>query len=450
MKYLTSIMIFTVLLVSQSSLRAQEIWSLQQCIDYAFENNIQVKQQEVAVKYQENYYQQAKNNRLPGLNGQLANNYSFGRSLTYQNTYENTNSIGVSGGLSADVTLWNGFVLQNSVKQRELDMQASVQDLQKAKDDLALSITALYLEILFAEELLTIDENQIEVTLQQIARTREMIDAGSLPRGDIYEIEAQLAREELQVTNRQNSVQLAYLNLFQLLELSMDESFKVQHPETSQFMIAAVSQSPANIFETALKIRPEIQASQLRIESAHRQLDQAKGSRYPSIGLNGSYYNNYNDNYTQLAESSGKYETIPLGDQLRNNQRYGFGLNVNIPIFNKFQVRSSIQNAELQIQDYEYRLMSARKTLQKEVEQAYVNAIAALKRYMSSEKAVRASEEAFRYAEEKFGVGVITTVEFNQVKNNLVTAQSQWAQAKYEYIFRTKIIDFYNGVPIKL
>ncbi|MCL1821348.1 MAG: TolC family protein [Prolixibacteraceae bacterium] len=446
----TLTLVFAFLCVSAFTAQTQETWSLQQCVDYALENNIQVKQQEVAVQYQESLHQQAKHNRLPNLNGQLGNNYSFGRSLSYQNTYENTNSIGVSGGLSADVTLWNGLVLQNTIKQREFDLQASTLDLQKAKDELVLSITALYLEILFAEELLAIDENQTEITKQQIARTRKMIDAGKLPRGDIYEPEAQLAREELAVTNRENNVQLVYLNLYQLLELPLGLSFKVLRPEISQLKAGAIQNDAGHIFANALQTRPEIQASQLRIESAQSQLEQAKGSRLPSISLGGSYYNNYNDNYTQLVESSGSYRTIPLGSQLRNNQRYGFGLNVNIPIFNKFQVRTSIQNAELQIQDYEYRLASARNTLQKDVEQAYSNAIAALKRYISSEKAVLASEEAFRYAEEKFNVGTITSVEYNQIKNNLVTTQSQWVQAKYNYIFCTKIIDFYNGVPITL
>jgi outer membrane protein len=211
-------------------LMAQETWSLQQCIDYALENNIQVKQQQLNVNYQENLLNQSKFDRLPNFNGQIGNNYNFGRSLTYQNTYENTNSISVSGGLSTDVTLWNGFTLQNAIRQRELDLKATIQDLQKGKDDLMLTIAALYLEILFAEELSMIDENQMEVTQQQISRTSKLVDAGSLARGALLEIEAQLAREELQLVNSQNRTQLAYLNLYQLLELPMAKSFRIEKP----------------------------------------------------------------------------------------------------------------------------------------------------------------------------------------------------------------------------
>jgi outer membrane protein len=432
-------------------LMAQETWSLQQCIDYALENNIQVKQQQLNVNYQENLLNQSKFDRLPNFNGQIGNNYNFGRSLTYQNTYENTNSISVSGGLSTDVTLWNGFTLQNAIRQRELDLKATIQDLQKGKDDLMLTIAALYLEILFAEELSMIDENQMEVTQQQISRTSKLVDAGSLARGALLEIEAQLAREELQLVNSQNRTQLAYLNLYQLLELPMAKSFRIEKPVLPDLHTSTTNFNSLEIFKNAVQTRPEILASQLRVESAHRLLDQAKGARFPRLSAGANYYNNYNDNYTEAIDNNPlDRRIIPVSKQLTNNQRYGFGVTLNIPIFNRFQVQTNISNAQIQIMDYEYRLQNTRNALQKDIEQAYTNALAALKRYVSSEKAVSANEEAFRYAEEKYNVGMVTTVEYNQMKNNLTAAQSQMLQAQYEYIFRTKILDFYNGVPIRL
>ena len=429
---------------------AQETWSLQQCIDYALENNIQIKQQKIAVEYQENQVDQSKFDRLPGFNGQLGNNYNYGRSLTYQNTYENTNSVSASGGLGSDITLWNGFTLQNAIRQRELDLKASLQDMQKAKDDLVLTIAALYLEILFAEELALLDQNQMEVTRQQLNRTRQLVEAGSLARGAMLEIEAQLANEELQLVNGQNRTQLSYLNLYQLLELPMSKSFRIQKPDLPDLGTGSINYNSLEIFRNAVQTRPEIAAAQLRVESARKQLAQAEGARYPRLTMGANYYNNYNDNYLELIPNSTERRIIPLSKQLRNNQRYGFGFTMAIPIFNKFQVRTGISNAQLQIQDYEYRLQNARNTLQKDIEQAYTNALAALKRYISSEKAVTASEEAFRYAEEKYKVGMVTTVEYNQIKNNLTAAQSQLLQSKYEYIFRTKILDFYNGLPISL
>jgi outer membrane protein len=450
MKNLTAILILTFLLPGMA-LKAQETWSLQRCIDYAIENNIQIKQQQLSVNYQENQMNQSRFDRLPSFNGQIGNNYNFGRSLTYQNTYENTNSVSVSGGLGADLTLWNGSTLKNAIRQRELDLKASIQDMQKAKDDLMLTIAALYLEILFAEELSLIDENQMEVTRQQISRTRQLVEAGSVARGALLEIEAQLAREELQFVNSQNRTQLSYLNLYQLLELPMSKSFRIEKPLLPDLHTGSVNYNSLEIFRNAVQTRPEILASQLRVESARSQLDQAKGARLPRLSFGANYYNNYNDNYTEAIDNNPlNRRVIPVGSQLKNNQRYGFGFTLNVPIFNKFQVQTGISNAELQIMDYEYRLQNNRNVLQKDIEQAYTNALAALKRFISSEKAVDASEEAFRYAEEKYNVGMVTTVEYNQMKNNLTAAQSQLLQSKYEYIFRSKILDFYNGIPIKL
>ena len=215
----TLIFLMFIMVSPGMELFSQETWSLQKCVDYAMENNIQIRQQQLAVRYQENQTAQARYDRLPNFNGQMGNNYNYGRSLTYQNTYENTNSVSISGGLGSELTLWNGFTLTNAIRQKELDLQAGLQDLQKAKDDIVLTIAALYLEILFAEELSAIDESQMEITRQQINRTRQLVEAGRLARGALLEIEAQLAAEELQLVNGQNRTQLAYLNLFQLLEL---------------------------------------------------------------------------------------------------------------------------------------------------------------------------------------------------------------------------------------
>jgi outer membrane protein len=421
------------------------VWSLQQCVDYALENNIQIKQQVLGTDYQQNQVNQAKSDRLPNLNAQLGNNYSFGRSLTYENTYENVNSTSVSGFLGTNVTLFNGFILKNTIEQRELDLQATIQDLQKAKDDIILAIAASYLEILFAEELELVTEANIEVTQQQIDRTRQLVDAGSVARGALLEIEAQLAREELQLVNDQNRVQLAYLTLYQLLELPIAESFTIEKPALPEIKANVTMANSFDVYKNALNVRPEIRAAQLRVKSMQKQLDIAKGAQYPDLSLGANYYNNYNDNYKGFDG-----EVISFSDQLKNNERMGFGFTLNIPVFNRNMIKNNISNAKLQVIDYEYRLQSSANVLRKDIEQAYTNALAALNRFISSEKAVRSMEEAFRYTEEKFNVGMVNTVEYNQSKNNLTAAQSDLLQSKYEYIFRTKILDFYNGVPIEL
>jgi outer membrane protein len=445
MKHFLILLFATVFIGTGSKIVAQNTWSLQQCIDYAIENNIQIKQQALNAQYGQNQVRQAKSNRLPNLNASIGNNYSFGRSLTYNNTYENTNSTSLNGSLSTNVTLFNGGVLNNTIKQRELDLQATLFDLQKAKDDIMLAIAAGYLEILFAEELEAVSQAQIEVTAQQIERTQQLVDAGSLAKGSLLEIEAQAAREKLQLVNDQNRIQLAYLTLYQLLELPMAESFKIEKPTFPELKANISLSNSIDVFNSAINVRPEIKAAQLRVESAMKQLEIAKGNRYPSLNLGANYYNLYNNKYRDL-----KGENISFGNQLKNNRRSGVGLTLNIPIFNRNQVNLGIANAALQISDYKFRLQNARNLLRKDIEQAYANALTSFNRFVSTKQAVESMEEAFRYTEEKYNVGMVNSVDYNISKNQLTAAKSNLLQAKYEYIFRTKILDFYNGISINL
>ncbi len=444
MKNIISLIAAIVFILSGLGTTAQENWSLQKCIDYALENNIVIKQQQLNTAYNQNLVSQAKSDMLPNLNAGASNNYSFGRSLNNDNVYENVNSTQLNGYVSSNLTLFNGLILQNTVRQSKLDLQAAIYDMQETKDDIVLNIAASYLEILFAEELAQIAEAQIEVTKQQIERTRKLVDAGSLARGALLEIEAQLAREELQLVTDQNRIQLAYLNLYQLLELPIEKSFKIEEPKLPEIKAHVTMSNSFDVFKNAMNTRPEIMAAQLRVESAKSQLAIAKGYGYPTLSLGGSY----NNNYFNILNS--EFNQLSFREQVKSNGRYGFGVSLNIPIFNRFQVKYAVSNAKLQIQDYEYRLQTASNILRKDIEQAYTNALAALNKYISSEKAVESMEEAFRYTEEKFNVGMINTVEYNQSKNYLTIARSELLQARYEYIFRAKILDFYNGTPIDL
>ncbi|HAH24323.1 MAG TPA: hypothetical protein DCL77_11315, partial [Prolixibacteraceae bacterium] len=230
MKQLVSLIAAALMLVIFTSAQGQETWSLQKCIDYAIQNNIQIKQQVLNTEYYNNQHQQAKYNRLPNLNAGLQNNMNYGRNPGANNTYEDVSSNATSGNLTTNITLWNGFVLTNSIKMADMDLRASLEDMKKAKDDIMLNIAAAYLEILFAQELVTVSEEVLKVTQLQIDRTGKLVEAGSLAKGSLLEIEAQFAREELDVVNAQNRVQLAYLSLYQFLELPSTESFKIEKP----------------------------------------------------------------------------------------------------------------------------------------------------------------------------------------------------------------------------
>lgn len=450
MKHLFQLAAF-LMLTFAGTLQAQQTWDLQKCINYALENNIQIQQQTINTDYYGNELQQAKNNRLPSLSGGLSNSFNFGRSLQYDNTYADYNSNQTSGNLSANMTLWNGFILQNSINKADLDLKAALADLQKAKDDIMLYIAAAYLEILFTQELVQVAEDQMAVTKMQIDRTGKLVDAGSLAKGSLLEIEAQLASEELNLVNQENALQLAYLNLYQLLELPATEQFKITEPILPVVKANGTLLNSMDIFRTAVGFRPEVKSAEYRLGSYKEQVAIAKGSLYPSLTIGADYYNTYNNKYFYSpTEENPNPGVISFGDQLKNNDRYGVGVNLSIPIFRKGQVRTQVKNAELQVLNQELELQSTKNVLRKDIEQAYTNAVAALKKYIASNKAVESMQEAFRYTEEKFNVGMVNTVEYNQSKNNLARAKSELAQAKYDYIFRTKILDFYNGETIEL
>jgi len=444
MKRITRLIALVILLAAFTSAQSQVTWNLQKCIDYAIQNNIQLKQQTLSSEYYNNQLGQAKYNRLPNLNAGFQNQMSYGRSLGPDNTYIDLNSNSTYGSLSSNVTLWSGFTLKNAIKVADMDLQASLQDMQKAKDDMMLNIAAAYLETLFADELLNVSQDLIKITQLQIDRTGKLVEAGSLAKGSLFEIEAQYAREELNVVNAQNRLQLAYLALYQLLELPSTESFKIEKPVLPEIGANMSLINSMDVFKNAVQLKPAVKSAEFKLESAKNQLLIAKGNKMPSL----SFGANYNNNYNYLMNSS--LANIVFGEQLKSHQRYGFGLSLNIPIFNHYQAQTGVSNAQIQLEVSELTLQNTKNLLRKDIEQAYTNALAAFKRYVANQKAVVSSTEAFRYTEEKFNVGMINSVEYNQSKNNLASAQSDLLQAKYEYIFRTKILDFYNGKTIEL
>jgi len=439
MKRMYSLIAATLMLLLFTGARAQEkTWSLQKCIDYAIENNIQIKQQGLNSDYYNNQLGQAKYNRLPNLNAGLQNNQYFGRSDGGNGLIIDQNSNRSTGSLSTNITVWKGFTLNNAIKVADMDLRASLEDMQKAKDDMMLNIAASYLEILFANELVVVAEDLIKITQLQIDRTGKLVEAGSLAKGSLLEIEAQYAREELDVVNTQNRLQLAYLSLYQLLELPSTESFLIEKPVLPEIGANMSLMNSMDVFRNAVQLRPAVKSAEFKLESARNQLLIAKGNLLPSLSFGG----NYSNFYLNIGNS--------FNDQLKIHGSYGFGLSLNIPIFNHYQVQTQVKNSQIQLENSELQLQSTKNLLRKEIEQAYTNALAAFKRYIANQKTVISSKEAFRYTEEKFNVGMINSVEYNQSKNNLSTAQSNLLQAKYEYIFRTKILDFYNGKSIEL
>ena len=422
--------------------QAQEKWSLQKCIDYALTNNIAIKQYEINSEYQKNELNQAKNNRLPSLNASLSQDMSFGRSQQLDGTYKALNTATTGFRIGTSVVIFNGNTLKNNIENQDIILKKSFEDLQKAKDDVALNIASGYLEILFAKELIKVAEAQVEQTKKQIERTSQLVDAGKVAPGTLLEIQSQLASEELNIVTRQNSLQIALLNLAQLLELESTTKFDIETPDLPELGAQSSIVAASGVYEKAVENRPEIKSASYQLKSAETQLKIAKGALYPSLSASAGFSDGY---YNVLNIDEDKF-----GNQIKNNNSEYIGLSLSIPIFNKFQNKTNISNSNLQIANRRLELESAKKDLRKQIEQAYTNAVASQKRYIANEIAVKSMQESFRYIEEKYNVGKVNSVEYNDSKSKLAIAQSDLIQAKYEFIFRSKILDFYNGVPIQL
>jgi outer membrane protein len=466
-------LLLVMILVLPAGSSAQQPWSLEDCILHALENNIQIKQQSLGVDIARENLSQSRANRFPSLNGSASHNYNFGRTvdpLTNEFATETVRSNNFN--LSSGLTLFSGFQITNIIRQNELELQASRYDVERMQNDIALLVASYYLQILFSKELLAIAENQLEITRQQVDRTSRLVEAGTLARGNLFTIEAMAATEELQVVNAQNNLQLAYLDLVQLLDLESTEDFSIVTPDITISPGEDHLYAPLNIYQTAVQSQPEVLSANIRVESAERGVDIARGARSPSLNLRGSYGSGYS---TAIQEITGIFpgepqeigitesgelvygpsfdiqtDTKPFADQLRDNESRSLGLFLTIPIFNNYQVRSSVNRSRIALENARLSNQLVRDQLFKTIQQAHADAQAALKRYTATEKNVTALEEAFRYTEQRFNVGMVNALEYNDARNRLAAAQSELTQSKYEYVFRLQILEFYMGNPIRL
>jgi len=453
---------------------AQQSWTLENCIQYAMENNIQIKQSVLNTEYNENLLKQSRLGQIPNLSANSNYTLSWGRALD-QTTYEFTENQQIgsySVGVSSSVNLFNGLRVRNTILQNELNLMSSYEDVEKIKNDISLNIAAAYLSILFNKELLAVTESQLEITGQQVDRTKKMVDAGKLARGSFLEIQAQYASEELNVVNAENQLAISLLNLQQILDLPIDSAFGVSIPELADPDSNPLVINATEVYRTAELEMPEIRSAELARESSEKGLKIAEGGRYPSLYLSANYSSGYSDireqvtgvNTTQIpiGETAGGepvlsyptdvpvYGKYPFMEQVRDNRSTGVGLGLSIPIFNGWQVNTSIANSRLALENAELDLQSKKLTLYAIIQQAYADAVAALKKFTATEQALLSMEESFKYTEKKFEVGLVNTVDYNTSKNQLTATQSDLLQAKYDFIFKTKILNFYKGEPITL
>ncbi len=436
------------LLMNPAATEAQEIWSLERCIDYALEHNIMIRQQELSTQVNENTLFQSRANRLPGLNANTQQSFNYGRTLDFRtNIYEDQNTRSFSYNTSTSLTLFNGFQITNTIKQNDLNLMASLAELERLKNDISLNIASAYLQILFNKELLDIAGRQLSITQQQVERTKKLVDAGSLPQGNLLEIQAVEASDNLGVVNAQNRLTLSYLTLTQLLELPQVEDFRIEVPDLDHIPVHAPVYQVEPVYEEALETQPQVRLSEHQLASSETGLDIAKGQRSPRLFLSGSYGSGYQEIVTGPHADR---EQPSFEDQIRNNQRTTFALGISIPIFNSWQVNTAIANARIGVLNAEYNMQRTKNQLYQEIQQAYTDVVASHENYLATEKALVSIEESFRHTQQRFEVGMVTTVEFNQSLNQLTLTRSDLLRAKYEYIFNSNILEFYMGNPISI
>jgi len=435
-----------VLVLGSGAVNAQDttgLWSLDKCINYAYQNNITIKRQLLNTMYKSNTLKQSKFSRMPDLNAQVGYSFNFGYTWIQQeatNVDRNTQSF--SSGIGSNVNLFKGMTVNNTIKRDKFDLLAAVQNSEKIKNDISLQITGFYLQILFDKELLKVAKEQLATTKLQMERIKILVDAGKLAKGKYLELKSQSAKESLNVTIQENNLSVSLLNLAQLLDLKNTSDFDIVTPDIPD-SARELPDPPEAIYSTALDIMPQIKSTEYSLKSSEYSLKMAKGNYYPSLGLNFSLGANAN----WLNDDPNGYNR-PLWDQLQSTRNYYIGASLRIPIFNKLQIRNGVKNAKLGVQDAKYQLEQQKLELRKEIQQAYTDALAAYKKYQSSKEAVASYKETFRYTEEKFNVGVANIVDYNLAKTDYLKAQSNLLQAKYEYIMKMKILDFYKGLPL--
>lgn len=424
--------------LSQSSLAQTKRWSLRECCDYAIEHNISIKQQQNQCRQQEVQLSTARNSRLPDLSASASQNFSFGRGLTAANTYSNTNTSSTSFQLGTSVPLFTGFQIPNQIKMNQLNLEAATADLEKAKNDIRLQVAQAYVQILYDMEIGDVARRQVTIDSMQVVRLQALVDNGKAAEATLSQQKATLANSHLTATQADNNTRLAILTLTQLLELPTPEDFGIVRPDLSTISDGSLTAlSPDAIYAEALGLKPEIAAQQLRLQAYNRNIKIAQAGYYPTLSLSGGLGTNY---YTTSGFTSDSF-----GEQLKNNFSQYIGLSLSIPIFNRFQTRNNVRTARISLENQQLQLDNTKKTLYKEIQQVYYNAVNAQSKEKSSSEALQSSLDAFKLMQAKYENGKATITEFNESKNNYLKSESDLVQARYELLYQQALIEFYRG-----
>lgn len=473
MKYFS----FLLLLFTGPWAWAQSSLTLRECIDFAWQNNIAIKQSENTVDNSSVILNQSKAAMLPTLNGMIGGNGNSGRNVDPFTNGIVTNTIGTNNvGIGLSLPVYQGGRLKTAIERDKLNLQAAQTDVATQKNNIALQVTVAYLNVLSAEDLIQVAKNQLEATNLQLDRTQKLIAAGSLPETNLYDLEGQKANDELSLINAENSRESAFLALKRGMNAPLEMMFNIVKSEVPDPSLLNNNSSVNSIYQTALDFLPEIKSGNIRLKAADRNIAIAKSLGLPTISLSSNWGTAYSSvakraagstTTTQQMQVSAEFqgqtipfivnmpstsytmENIPYFSQLSNNQNYSLGLSLNVPIFNRFNVKYQTQSAQIQKKQIDLQNKSTEIQVKQNIDQAYIDMLNAKKKYAATLTQTEVLEKAYSAAEKRYNAGAGTFVDYTLAKNNVDRAKSNLIVAKYDYIFKVKILDFYQNKPLE-
>jgi outer membrane protein len=415
-------------------------WSLDYCIETAIKNNIQVKRSQLNNENARAYSHQSKAQLLPTINGSASHSYNFGRNINpVTNTYQENNIQANSFSLNATLPIFNGLQTQFKIKETRINLEASKEDIKQSKNEIMLRVISAYLDFLFNEELQKAAQWQLENTVSKKAQKEKSVNAGISAPSQLLEIEALQTTDELNLTIAENNMALSKLTLLQLMLLPSETEMHLISPTPeAEIFVEEHPENTDEIYDAASRFMPATKQATWLITSAKYDEYSAKNSRLPKLNLSGSIFSNY-------AQILGQDNQFTFQQTLKNNFGQFVSLSLYVPILNAWQSRTTIQSAVINRKNAELNAVETQINLRQEIEKAYLNKRAAYKKYLASEKKAETFRETFRMSEHKLDAGTIDLIEFGTVKNNLSKAESDFIRAKYDYIFKTKILNFYKN-----
>ena len=475
---------FLVTLITTASAQKNAKWDLRRCVEYAMANNISVKQADIDARVSAIALKQSKLDRYPTLNYQMNHGLTYGRSLNQNtNVYQNLNAMFENHGLQAAVTIFNWGTLNNTVAANKYGYEADLATIDKAKNDIGLTVARQYLLALLSYEQSKVNQIQLDQSLQQYTNTRKLVDAGTLPELNAAELEAQVARDSATLILSLANHEVDKLTLKGLLNLPADEPFELDTPPVESIPVDNIlTENPASVYKMALNSQPQIKGNNLRLMATEKAYQASKGRLYPTISAFGGLRTSFNNGFEEFYRSgssekqTGLYikspTTVPVytvtddiatrqnkfmgsiwngyGNQLKDNFGQNFGISLNVPIFNGWQARAQVERSKLDIERSELTITRDTLQLKQDVYNAYQQAYGSFKTFLAREKQVKTAERSFELASKRFDLGVMQTIEWLTIQNNLTRAKVDRLIAQYDYVFKMKVLEFYKGRGVRL